>query len=78
MQGQDRSGCPQTKGRSELIDNVGRQGVLQIQEATASSLNMLTCHCGMFRIWVGTLGFLFQNITEKKPLCTFGAMRYMA
>ena len=23
-------------------------------------------------------GVLFQNITEKKPLCTLGAMRYMA
>ena len=23
-------------------------------------------------------GVLFQNITEKKPLCTLGTMRYMA
>ena len=34
MQGQDRSGCPQTKGGSGLLDNAGRQGVLQMQEAT--------------------------------------------
>ena len=26
--------------------------------------------------WI--LGFLFHNITENKPLCTLGAMRYMA
>ena len=54
MQVQDRAGCPQTKGRSELLDNAGRQGFLQMQEATTSSLTMLPCHCGMFRIWVGS------------------------
>ena len=40
MQGQDRSGCPQTKGRSGLLDNVRRQGVLQMQDATTSSLTI--------------------------------------
>ena len=47
---------------------------LQMQEATNSSLTMLPCHWRDARI----LGFLFHNITEKKPLCTLGAMRYMA
>ena len=51
---------------------------LQMQEATTSSLTMLPCHCGMFRIWIGSWGVLFLNITEKKSLCTLGAMRYMA
>ena len=46
----DRAGCPQTKGRSVLLDNAGTQGFLQMQEATSSSLTILPCHCGMFRI----------------------------
>ena len=46
----DRAGCPQTKGQSGLLDNAGRQGFLQMKEATTSSLTMLPCHCGMFRI----------------------------
>ena len=68
MQGQDRSGCPQTKGGSELLDNAGRQGVLQMQEATTSSLTMLPCHCGMFRIWIESWGFCFW-ILQKRNRC---------
>ena len=64
----DRAGCPQTKGRSGLLDNAGRQGFLQMQEATASSLTMLPSHCGMFRIWVGSWRFCFR-ILQKRNRC---------
>jgi len=72
MQGQDRAGCPQTKSRSELLDNAGRQGFLQMQEATASSLTMLLCHCGMFRIWVGSWGFVSEYYRKETAVHTWG------
>ena len=55
----DRTGQGVRRPGSGLLDNAGRQDVLQMQEATTSSLTMLPCYCGMFRIWVGTWGFLF-------------------
>src|SRR6185503_18099884 len=72
MQVQDRAGCPQTKGRSGLLDNAGRQGFLQMQEATVSLLTMLPCHCGMFRIWVGSCGFCFTILKKKTAAHTWG------
>ena len=41
---------------------------LQMQEAIASSLTMLPCYCGMFRIWVGIWGFCFR-ILQKINHC---------
>ena len=58
--------------RSGLLDNAGRQGVLQMQEATASSLTMLPCHCGMFRIWVGSWGFCSQYYRKETAVRTWG------
>ena len=72
MQGQDRAGCPQTKSHSGLLDNAGRQGVLQMQEATASLLTMLPCHCGMFRIWVGPGIFVSQYFRNETAVHTWG------
>ena len=50
--------------------------------ADARSHSFFTYHAPMSLRHVQNLdwklGFLFLNITEKKPLCTLGAMRYMA
>ena len=66
----DRTG--QGVGRQRVIQDclITPEGkvFLQMQEATASSLTMLPCHCGMFRIWVGTCGFCFR-ILQKRNRC---------
>ena len=42
------------------------------KEATASSLTMLPCHCGMFRIWVGSWVFVSEYYRKEIAVHTWG------
>ena len=54
MQGQDRAGCPQTKGCSGLLDNAGRQDFF----ADARSHSFFTYHAPMSLRHVQNLGWI--------------------
>ena len=73
MQGHDRAGCPQTKGRSGLLDNARRQGFF----ADARSHSFFTYHAPMLLWHVQNLGwilgvFVSQYYRKETAVHTWG------